>query len=214
MLNLIGETHIPFLKGRFFAYGFSALVLAIGIFTFLGRGNNNFGVEFTGGTSMTLQFKTPVDIAVLRKELEGDGLKGLVIQHYGELKENQFIVKAAEKDTERIEKVARQLSQDQFEVLQVDRVGPTVSQDLTQKALLAVLWASIGILVYLGWRFEWKFALAAVIALLHDTLFAFGVYALSGREINLPTIAAILTIMGYSVNDTIVNFDRIRDNLK
>jgi len=85
---------------------------------------------------------------------------------------------------------------------------------LTKKALWSVLWASLGILLYLGFRFEWKFALAAVVALLHDTIFTFGIYALSGREINLPIIAAVLTIMGYSVNDTIITFDRVRDNLK
>ncbi|HPW64817.1 MAG TPA: protein translocase subunit SecF, partial [Candidatus Omnitrophota bacterium] len=101
-----------------------------------------------------------------------------------------------------------------YEILRVDHVGPSVSKDLTKKALWAVLWSAIGILVYLALRFEWKFSLAAVIAIMHDTIFTFGVYALSGREINLPTIAAVLTIMGFSVNDTIVTFDRVRDNIK
>jgi len=89
-----------------------------------------------------------------------------------------------------------------------------VSTKLTEKALWAVLWSALGILVYLAVRFEWKFALAAVVAIFHDTIFTFGIYALSGREINLPIIAAVLTIMGFSVNDTIVTFDRVRDNLK
>lgn len=215
MLNIVGETHLPFLKGRFLAYGFSVIALGIGIASFAMRGHENFGVEFTGGTLAHLQFEGKQEIAELRNRLTGEGVKGLIIQRFGELAENQFIIKSSDKDTDRIEKVAGELAGEAgYQVLRVDRVGSTVSENLTKKALLAVFWASIGILIYLGWRFEWKFALAAVIALLHDTIFAFGIYALSGREINLPTIAAVLTIMGYSVNDTIVTFDRVRDNLK
>jgi SecD/SecF fusion protein len=215
MMKWIGSTHIPFLKGRIWAYSFSALTLAIGIVAMFSRGRENYGVEFTGGTLAQVAFSQPVQTAALRSALEKEGLRGLMIQRFGDTAENQFIVKSSDADTHRIEKVAGELAgKDQYRLLRVDRIGPTVSADLRKKALWAVFWSSIGILVYLGWRFEWKFALAAVVALLHDTIFAFGLYALSGREINLPTIAGILTIMGFSVNDTIVTFDRVRDNLK
>lgn len=215
MLRWIGSTHIPFLKGRFLAYGFSALTLGIGVASFLMRGQENFGVEFTGGTLVQMEFRKPVEMAELRRVFEKEGLGGAVIQHFGGETQNQVVVKVSETDTKRIEKVARELGgEGEFEILRVDQIGPAVSGDLRKKALWAVFWSCFGILVYLGWRFEWKFALAAVIALVHDTLFTFAVYALSGREINVPIVAALLTIIGYSVNDTIVIFDRVRDNLK
>lgn len=214
MFKLIGETHVNFLKGRIFAYGFSAIVLAIGVFTIFHRGDQNLGVEFTGGTLAQIQFQQSVEIGDLREGLEKAGVRGAVIQYYGERSENQFIIKASEPDTHIMEAVAAKLAPGKYQVLRVDRIGATVSEDLTKKALLAVALSSLGILIYVGWRFEWKFAFAAVVALIHDTVFTFGIYSLSGREINLPTIAAILTIMGFSVNDTIVTFDRVRDNLK
>ncbi|MBN1688766.1 MAG: protein translocase subunit SecD [Candidatus Omnitrophica bacterium] len=215
MLKLIGSTHIPFLKGRFFAYGFSVLTIIIGIAAFLMRGQENYGVEFTGGTFAQIQFQQSLEISKLRIMLDKEGERGAVIQRIGSEADSQFVIKSSAEDTAGIENVAREIAgEGGYKILKVDRIGPAVSLDLKKKAILAVCWASVGILIYLGWRFEWKFALAAVIAMLHDTIFTFGVYALSGREINLPIIAAILTIMGYSVNDTIVNFDRIRDNLK
>lgn len=215
MLKLIGVTHIPFLKGRYFAYGFSILVLLIGVISFLARGHENYGVEFTGGTMAQIAFEEPVEIATLRMELQRENARGIMIQRFGARDDNQFVVKTSEEDTTAIERVADALvGENGYKLLRVDRIGPAVSEDLKKKALLAIFWSCVGILIYLGWRFEWKFALAAVVALLHDTIFTFGVYALSGREINIPTIAAILTVMGYSVNDTIVTFDRVRDNLK
>ncbi len=213
MLQWLETTNIPFLKGRFWAYGFSVLTLAIGLYAFTARGGENFGVEFTGGTSVQVAFKKPVESSAFRTALEKEGVQDAALQIFGE-GGNQFIIKSREANTKKIEKAAEVIAGKDFEVLQVDEVGPAVSSDLKSKALMAVFWTSIGILIYLGVRFEWKFALAAVIALIHDTLFTFGVYALSGREINLPTVAALLTIMGYSVNDTIVIFDRVRENLK
>lgn len=215
MNNLIRETHIPFLKGRFLAYGFSVIALGLGLASFFLRGSENFGVEFTGGTMAHLEFSKPVEINQFRQELEKAKIKGLSLQSFGETGEHQFIVKSSEEDTVKVEDSATALAgKENYQLLRVERIGPSVSTSLTKKAFLAIFWASIGILIYLGWRFEWKFALAAVIALLHDTIFTFGLYALSGREINLPIIAGILTIMGYSVNDTIITFDRVRDNLK
>lgn len=215
MFKVIGSTHIHFLKGRFFAYGFSVLTIVIGIASFMMRGQENFGVEFTGGTMAQVKFVNSVGIAELRTALEDAKIPGLVLQSFGSASENQFVIKTAEKSTQAIETVSNSIGGAAgYEITKVDQIGPSVSNQLRQKAFLAIAWACAGILLYLGWRFEWKFALAAVVALLHDTIFTFGVFALSGREINLPIVAGILTIMGYSVNDTIINFDRIRDNLK
>lgn len=215
MNQFFKKTDIPFLKGRLWAYGFSLITLAIGVGAFTMRGAENYGVEFTGGTLIQLGFTKTIDTEALRAVLDKEGLKGVTLQPYGEAKDNQYIVKISGNESGKVEAAAKSIAGEKgYEILRVDQIGPSVSKDLKEKALWAVFWAAIGILVYLGWRFEWKFALAAVIALFHDTIFTFGVYALSGREINLPTIAAVLTIMGFSVNDTIVTFDRIRDNLK
>lgn len=214
MFHWLKKSSFSFLKNRFWAYGFSVLVLGLGVSSLLMRGRENYGVEFMGGTSAQVRYQKPVSIEEVRKALAGAGLSNAMIQRYGEEGQNEFVVKAAERDTQKMEEAFKSVSGSEYEIVRVDSVGPAVSRDITRKALWAVFWSALGILIYLGWRFEWKFALAAVVALFHDTLFAFGVYALSGREINIPTIAAILTIMGYSVNDTIVTFDRVRDNLK
>ncbi len=215
MLHFFGKTNIHFLKGRFFAYGFSVIAIALGLSSFVMRGQTNFGIEFTGGTLVQIAFHKPLEIGVLRSGLEKEGVKGLMIQYYGDPASNQFVIKSADSDYENVEKAAKDISGvKSFELHRVDHVGPSVSGDLKGKAFWAVFWSSIGILIYLAYRFEWKFGLAAVIALLHDTFFTFGMYALTGREINLTTVAAILTIMGYSVSDTIITFDRVRENLK
>jgi SecD/SecF fusion protein len=215
MLHWLKKPNFSFLKNRLWAYGFSILTLALGIGSFVLRGQENYGVEFMGGTSVQVKYGQPVTTEAVRLGLAKFGLEKALIQRYGEESGNEFVIKVGERDTMKIEAASKGLAgEGGYEIVRVDSIGPAVSRDLTKKALWAVFWASLGILVYLGWRFEWKFALAAVVALLHDTLFAFGAYALVGREVNLPTVAAILTIMGYSVNDTIVTFDRIRDNLK
>jgi len=215
MARWFATPNYKFLKGRLFAYGFSVLTLVIGILSFAMRGNENFGVEFTGGTLVQVAFKTPVDTETFREALSQDGRESPSLQHFGDPSDNQFIVRVRQQDTKAIEAAAKAVGgEGGYQILRVDQVGPTVSGDLTKKALLALFWTSIGILLYVGYRFKWRFAMAAVIAVIHDVLFTFGVYALSGREISVTTVAALLTIMGYSVNDTIVIFDRVRENLR
>lgn len=215
MFQLFKSPNIAFLKGRFWAYGFSALCLAFGIFVFTMRGTQNYGVEFTGGTYVQVAFKQDVDQAKFREQLEKQGLKSIMLQRFGEASNHQYLVKMAEGNPSKVGSAAETVAgKDGFEIQKVDQVGPSVSGSLRDKAFWAIVWSWLGILVYLGWRFEWKLAAAAVAALVHDSIFAFGIYAISGREINLATIAALLTIIGFSVNDTIVTFDRIRDNVK
>ncbi|MFH1800675.1 MAG: protein translocase subunit SecD [Candidatus Omnitrophota bacterium] len=215
MLQLFKNPNIAFLKGRFWAYGFSAACLALGIFAFTMRGTQNYGVEFTGGTYVQVAFKQDVDQAKLRDQLAKHGLKSVMLQRFGEAGSHQYIVKMAEGNPSKVSAAAEAtVGKDAFEIQKVDQVGPSVSGSLRDKAFWAIVWSWLGILIYLGWRFEWKLAAAAVAALVHDAIFAFGIYAISGREINLATIAGLLTIIGFSANDTIVTFDRIRDNVK
>lgn len=215
MFRLLGATSIAFLRRRFWAYGFSLLTLAVGLAGFALRGQGNFGVEFVGGTLVQMQFKQTPDTGRIREALAQDASKEVLIQPYGDASENQIVVRVAEADVNRIESAVRRVVGDQgYEIMRVERIGPTVSNDLRVKALWAVALSTAGILAYLAWRFNGIFAIAAVIALLHDTLFTLGIFALSGREINLPIVAALLTVMGYSVNDTIITFDRARENMK
>ncbi|HOW58175.1 MAG TPA: protein translocase subunit SecD [Candidatus Omnitrophota bacterium] len=215
MLQFFKSPNVAFLAKRRWAYVFSVICLVLGISAFVMRGQENYGVEFTGGTFVQVGFKQDIDQAKFRSLLEKEGLKAFTLQRFGDVKNYEYILKMNEGNPGKIESAARALvGKENFEIKRVDQVGPSVSGSLRDKAFWAVIWSSLGILIYLGWRFEWKLALAAVLALIHDTLFTFGLYAFTGREINLATIAAVLTIMGYSVNDTIVTFDRIRDNRK
>ncbi len=215
MLHIFHNPNIAFLKGRYWAYGFSVVCIGIGIAAFTMRGAHNYGVEFTGGTYVQVGFKTDVDQAKFRSELEKQGFKAFTLQRFGDVNAHQYIIKMSEGNPAKVGIAAEAtVGKGAFEIAKVDQVGPSVSGSLREKAFLAIFWSWVGILVYLGWRYEWKLSLAAVAALIHDTLFTCGFYALSGREINLTTIAAILTIIGYSVNDTIITFDRVRDNVK
>jgi SecD/SecF fusion protein len=215
MMHLFGKTNIPFLKGRVWAYGLSVICLALGILAYTMRGQESYGVEFTGGTYVQVAFKQDIDQAKFRGALEKQGLKGVTLQRFGDVANHQYIVKMAEGNPSKVSAAAEATAgKTGYVTEKVDQVGPSVSGSLRDKAFWAIVWSWLGILIYLGWRFEWKLAAAAVVALVHDSIFAFGIYALSGREINLATIAALLTIIGFSVNDTIVLFDRVRDNLK
>jgi SecD/SecF fusion protein len=214
MFRLSGATQIPFLRRRIWACGFSLLALTLGIFGFLWRGQGNFGVEFVGGTLVQIRFQQNPDVGLIREKLEEAAVKDVMIQPYGSGSEKQVVFRMRDTDLQNIESAVRGVANDQgYEIMRVERIGPAVSEDLRFKALWAILLSTAGILGYLAWRFDRIFAAAAVIALLHDTLFTLGIFALSGREISLPIVAALLTIMGYSVNDTIVTFDRVRDNL-
>ena len=215
MFRLFGATSIPFLRRRFWAYSFSVLTLAVGLFGFLGRGQGAFGVELVGGTLVQMRFHNPPDIGRIRELLAKETAKEALIQPYGSASENQVVVRVGDADIRHVESAARQVAGEKgYDIMRVERIGPTVSEGLRMKAMWAVLLSAAGISAYLAWRFDRIFAAAAAIALLHDTLFTLGVFVLSGREISLPIIAALLTVMGYSVNDTIITFDRVRDNMK
>ncbi len=215
MHHLFNNPNIAFLKGRYWAYGFSVICICVGIAAFTMRGAHNYGVEFTGGSLVQVSFKSDVDQGKFRSELAKQGFKAFTLQRFGEMNLHQYVVKMAEGNPSKVQVAAEAtVGKGAFDIQKLDQVGPSVSGNLRDKAFLAIFWSWMGILVYLGWRYEWKLSLAAVVALVHDTLFTCGFYALSGREINLTTIAAVLTIIGYSVNDTIITFDRVRDNVK
>ncbi|MBN1493818.1 MAG: protein translocase subunit SecD, partial [Candidatus Omnitrophica bacterium] len=216
MLSVIkGELKIDFISKRYIAYVLSIVFIVTGMVVFVKRGQENYGIDFTGGTLEQIKFVDKANLSDMRKAFADAGSPDMQISRIGEPEDNEVIVRSQGDTTELVEKVLiEKYGQGNFEILKIDKVGPTVGNELRGKAIKAVLFALIGLCVYIWFRFEFKFGIAAILALFHDVLATLACIAFTGREINLPVVAAIMTIVGYSLNDTIVIFDRIRENLR
>ncbi|MFH1665028.1 MAG: protein translocase subunit SecD [Candidatus Omnitrophota bacterium] len=213
MLQFFKCPKIPFIRIRGAAYVVSLIVIVTGIVAFMNRGERNYGVDFTGGTMQQFKFSGAVLAPDVRSALAEVGLGDSSIQQFGEGKE--VIVRSfTDKTEEIIAGLTKKFGEGSFEVMRVETVGPAVGADLRKTAIKAMIFAMIGICIYISFRFEFRFAITAIVALIHDVLVSVGMLAITGREISLPVIAALLTIVGYSINDTIVVFDRVREDRK
>lgn len=213
MMRIVGKTNINFIDMRRIAYILSVIVIIFGIVRFVDRGKDNYGIDFTGGTIQQIRFDDPVETEVLRNKLRAIGLGSAYIQRVGN--DREFIIRSLELDPKKILGVfEKDFGQDSFEVLRVEKVGPSVGKDLKKKAINALLVAMVCMVIYISMRFEFRFAIAAIVALLHDVFISLGVLSIANKQISTPVIAALLTIVGYSINDTIVVFDRIREDRK
>jgi len=197
-------------------YRISIIILLIGILFLAVRGLN-FGIDFQGGTLIEVKLDKSVgneDVRDVLKEI--NVAVDSKIQQTEEQSIEGVIIRAKELNSEEILKIEEGLkvSYPSAEMLRTEMVGPVIGEELQTKALLALLFASIAIVIYISIRFEFRFAIVAIIALLHDVFITLGIFAIMGKEINTPFVAALLTIIGYSINDTIVIFDRIRENMK
>jgi len=221
-MRIFGNANYQFLEKRRIAYLASGAALTLGvlamIFNVFTLGSwQNYGVDFTGGVLVQVRFDAAVDVGEVRNAL--GGAQAPPITRFGE--DNEYVIRQSLQDDVEVETIAAslQLQLDEaaglppFEVVRTESVGPKIGAELQQKAGLAILFSFLLTLIYIAFRFETRFGLAAVIATFHDVLFTLGVLALFRVEISLPTVAALLTIVGYSLNDTIVVFDRIRENL-
>jgi len=226
-MRLFKNAHYGFIGMRRRAYGISATLIVVGVASMLFKGGLDAGVEFTGGTMVQVRFTGQTDVAAIRDVLAGKGITGAQIQplrpalgESGELGEYILRVPGAEEgDLDAVrEQVRAGLSaaygEDGFEIRSASGIGPRVGSELRTKATVALLLSFLLTLIYLAFRFEWRFGFAAVIATIHDLLVTFGFISLLNIEISLATVAALLTIVGYSLNDTIIVFDRVRENLK
>jgi preprotein translocase subunit SecF len=219
-MQLFKKTKFDFLSRRRYAYFLSAALFIVGIASLIIRGGLNLGIDFKGGTQIILRFEEPVATQMLREALARANLGTSDIHKFGA--DNEFAIYVAQQRgitaasvTEKVENAIRDAYPDKhFEERMVDSVGPKIGEELRKKAILAVLIALLLMLIYIGWRFELVFAIGAIIALFHDVLIALGIFNLLNFQISLKEIAAFLTIVGYSINDTIVIYDRIRENLK
>ena len=213
-------TQIPFLRYRHRAFVVSALV-SLAVLVLLFAKGPKLGVDFAGGTMVHLKFHQNVTISEIRQALARSGLGDSVVQDFGGGETGEFLVRlettAAQLGTVGQE-IRRGLSDrfgpEQFEIRRTESVGPKVGKDLRQRGILSVLLATVMMGAYIWLRFELRFGLGAILALIHDVLITIGALVLANYEFDLPTVAALLTIAGYSVNDTVVVCDRIRENMR
>mgnify|MGYP000050094005 CR=1 FL=1 len=212
------DINLDFVGKRRLAVVFSAVLILIGMVSLIVKGGPNYGIDFAGGSLVQVKFAEKTSAKDIKAALKDLDLRGLTVQQFGD-EANEFLLRAQESNSE-LEGLGQAVSgaldaaygPGQAEIRRVEMVGPQVGKDLRKKGLLAILYAMIGILIYVTWRFEFRFAVGAILALVHDVLITLGVFSLSGKEIDLPIIAAFLAIIGYSLNDTIIVYDRIREN--
>ncbi|MDR3562727.1 MAG: protein translocase subunit SecF [Negativicutes bacterium] len=202
---------------RYWFFLLSALIVIPGLISIAVQGFN-LGIDFTGGTMLDLKFARAVTVSEVREVLKDVHLENSTIQlasTSGEASPNVFIRTRVLEENERIEILSDlQKKIGPYDVLRVEKVGAIIGTELTRQALIALIVAWALMILYISWRFEHKFAVSGVLAILHDIIVVMGIFSLLHREIDASFVAAILTIAGYSINDTIVIFDRIRENLK
>lgn len=214
------NTKIPFFRYRWIAFGWSLFVL-VGTIAIVGLWGLNLGIDFKGGVLLEVRTSGPADLGLMRSSLAEVDLGEISLQTAGGDDQVMIRAKAPEGDEvaqrEAVERIKAALDQALGSGLSYQRaefVGPRVSQELLMNSVWAVLVSLLGVLVYLWFRFEWQYGVGAIAALIHDVSAAIGIYAVTGLEFNLTSIAALLTIVGYSLNDTVVIYDRVRENLR
>lgn len=196
----------------------SLVVIGLSIYTWIDQGGAKYGIDFVGGHELIVQIKEDASSDSVRAALAGENLESLVVQAYDSAS-NEFAVRVggAVGDADGVLSTITTALTAKFpagiDVLQTNYIGPTIGSELRKKALIAITLGLVAILIYIGVRFEFSFALGAVVAVFHDVIVSVGVYIMTGNSINMGTIAAALTIVGYSVNDTIVIYDRVREEI-
>jgi preprotein translocase SecF subunit len=220
MFQMLIGIDLPFMKYRRFAFLLSGLLVAATIVWLVVNGGPKLGVDFAGGSLLQIRTSEPVAVDQLRRALTAAGLSGLELQQLRGEQQNEYMVRLAATG-ERVDPfpaiqraIESSFSGTTVELRRQESVGPKVGRELAQKAFWAILGSLAGILLYVGIRYEFKFAFGAVVAVFHDVFVTLGLLCFTGREISLPVVAALLTIAGFSINDTIVVFDRIRERGK
>jgi len=212
-----GNLNIDFMGKRYITVVLSGLMIVVAVGALITRGLN-LGIDFTGGTLIEVGYQQPVKLEAVRTALSDSGFEQAQAQHFGSSRD--VLIRIAPREG----KESAQLSEDVLaalrvkdagvEIRRVEFVGPQVGEELTEQGALAMIYALIGILIYIIIRFQWRFAPGAVVALVHDVLIIVGFFALTQTDFDLTVVAALLAVIGYSLNDTIVVFDRIRENFR
>ncbi|RJQ15276.1 MAG: protein translocase subunit SecF [Nitrospiraceae bacterium] len=221
MIEIFRNTKIDFMGKRFIALTFSAILTVIGLIAAVqvARGTANLGIDFAGGTAVQIKFNTPIQLHEVRKALEDGGVRDFDLQEL--TTENKVLIRVKKSGASigalsenMISVLSQKFSQGNVVVDSTTEIGPKVGSKLRTDAMWAGIAAMIGILIYIGFRFQLRFGIGATIATFHDVFAILGIFYLMGKEINLLLISALLMIAGYSLTDTVVVYDRIRENLK
>ncbi len=218
-MQIISNTlTINFIKLRFIALIFSVLLIALGTYSLATQGLN-FGIDFSGGTKVELVYPQDVSVSEVRAVLAEAQFGESVVQHFGSNRDImiRLPLAAGQEDATVSTRIMSALAASpvgQGTLQSVEFVGPTFGKELFEKGILALVYALIMVMIYVAFRFEWKFSLGSVIALIHDIIITLGVLSLTRMEFSMPVLAALLAVIGYSLNDTIVVFDRIRENFR
>ena len=216
------DSNIDFMRLRLISLVVAALIMFVGIGGMFAKGFN-FALDFTGGVGIELAYEKPVDVEGVRKRLDAAGYNSAQVQTFGTGKEllvrlrDETKKKAGDDPTASIAESVRVVASEPgnpAKKLRSAEISPQVGRELAENGIYAVLFVILGFLIYISFRFEWKFAVAAIITTLHDVLVVAGWFALSGHEFDLTVLAGVLSVMGYSINDTIVVFDRVRENFR
>ncbi|HKK00537.1 MAG TPA: protein translocase subunit SecF [Desulfuromonadales bacterium] len=213
------NTNIDFVGKRVVAISLSLILILAGIASLVIKGGPAYGIDFAGGSLVQVKFTQDTSAAKVREALKPLTIHAMTIQQFGP-QPDEFLVRAQESSSE-LESLATKIQKTlettygagKVEIRRAEMVGPKVSQSLRNKGLMAVLFSIIGMLIYITWRFEFRFGAGAVIALVHDVLITLALFSFLNKEIDLTIVAAFLTIVGYSVNDTVIVCDRIRENM-
>lgn len=213
-------TNFDFVRFFKYSFGFSGVLLLLGLLSFWYRGGPNYGVDFAGGTVVHVKFSQPTSIADIRQALETTQVESVTVQDFGQ-GGNEFLIRVPilQEGIENLSSKVQQgltgkFGEQAFEIRRVETVGPKVGKDLRKKALYAVLFSTLMMGAYIAFRFEPRFGIGAGVALLHDVLITAGALSLMNMEFDLTVVAALLSVVGFSVNDTVIICDRIRENMR
>ncbi|GAB7026621.1 protein translocase subunit SecF [Geotalea toluenoxydans] len=216
-MEFIGKTKIDFIGMRKISFAISAIIAIIGLISIIqiARGAANMGIDFSGGTAMQLKFSAPFTMESVRSSLAKNGIENAELQ---EIKEgNKLLIKMRKSTGNVADSVQEALKKDfaanPFTVESSTEIGPSIGDKLRKDTLVAVAISMLGIIIYIAWRFDYKFGIGAVVATMHDVLAIFAIFFVLNKEVNLLLVTAALTIAGYSLTDTVVVFDRIRENM-
>jgi len=221
MLQIFNNTNYDFQGKRRITFMISGLLILVGLVATVLRGGPNYSIDFTGGTQLVLRFETPVTETPVREAVADIGFADAEVKIVsgGNQQEDLMVRFPSTPDSEvTIESVQEQLQQhfadNPITVRSVESVGPKIGHELRNAAILAILASLLFIVIYISWRFQYRYAIAAIAALAHDVLIVFGLFSILNLQLSLAVIGSFLTIVGYSLNDTIVVFDRVRENVK
>ena len=221
-MDFIGDTKIDWLKYRWYFIGFSLIVTLVGALDAARKGGLKYGIDFSEGTIVYVKFENSPEVDVIRAELRSAGIEGSVIQRYGAEELNTVMIRAGrlsedgelDEAANTILKTLENIPNNKLADASTEIVGPVVGEELRKKARNTTLFALVAMLLYIAFRFEFVYGVGATVAVIHDVVLTLALVSLFNLEITLYVIAAFLTLVGYSVNDTIVIFDRVRENRK